>query len=124
MSNGEDVVKVVKFTCKVGDLVKIKRPVGYPAVKFSVDYDTKQYLNGFVILYPELGEFEGSPGNAAVFYRHTAPGRQVIEFLSADLGRYRFRAEIESIVVHDHASVHTGGPAFATYYAHVPTQET
>lgn len=125
MANGEDIkIDTVKFTVRVGDLVKIERPKGYPPVEFEGNPDPKQYLNGFVIMYPELGEFEDEIEGTAVYYRHNLSGKQIIEYISRGLGRYKFRAELEGIIVHDHSSVHTGGPAFATYYAEVPTEET
>jgi hypothetical protein len=125
MANGEDVtISNLNFTCKVGDLLKISRPGCYPPVDFPSDADTTQYLNGFYVMYPEIGEFEGNIGNSAVFYRHKTSGRQIIEYLSDGLGKYKFRVVLEGVVVHDHASIHTGGPAFATYYAIVPTEET
>jgi len=124
VASGEDNIKIFNFACRVGDKIKITRPLGYPPIEFTGDnYDPKYYLNGFVIKYQNLGEFEGGIDETAVYYRHKVPGRQIIEYVSNGLGQYRFQAVLEGITVHDHSSVYTGGPAFATYYAEVPGRD-
>jgi len=110
---------VTTTICAVGDKLKVCRPLGYKPVTWEESADSKIYLNGFRILYPEIGEFEGkadSSGNC-IYYKHLKSGRQVIEFVSTDLGDNYFYVTLEGIVVHDHASIPQGGPAYATYYS-------
>jgi len=113
---------VTNAVCGVNDKVKLCRPVGYPPVTWAEDADEKIYLNGFRVVYPELGEFDGFPNianeqNNCVYYKHLKSGRQVIEFVSVFLGKHYFYIILEGIVVHDHASIPQGGPAYATYYS-------
>jgi hypothetical protein len=115
----ENVTNVV---CGVGDKVKLCRSVGYPPVTWEDKADKKIYLNGFRVVYPKLGEFDGFPSainekSNCVYYKHLKSGRQVIEFVSDFLGKHYFYLILEGIVVHDHASIPQGGPAYATYYS-------
>ena len=119
-----DSSNVVSFALNVGDKVKICAPINYPPATFptNVTYDPKYYLNGFIVLDQELGEFQGIPdgSNLCVYYMHNKSGRQIIQYSSDGLGETTFYAVVEAITVHDHASVPQGGPAFATYYAELP----
>ena len=111
---------VITIVCAVNDKFKICRPLGYKPVTWGEDADKKVYLNGFRVVYPELGEFEGKPEDNkddCVYYRHLKSGRQIIEFVSIDLGNNYFYIVLEGITVHDHASIPQGGPAYATYYS-------
>ena len=110
---------VTNAVCSVGDKVKLSRPVGYPPVTWENDADVKIYLKGFRVVYPELGEFDGLVDAAGdrIYYKHLKSGRQIIEFVSLFLGRHYFYLILEGIVVHDHASIPQGGPAYATYYS-------
>lgn len=113
--------------CAVGDKLKVCRPLGYKPVTWQEGADVDIYLNGFRILYPELGKFEGAPEDNktnCVYYRHEKSGRQVIEFVSTDLGDNYFYIILEGIVVHDHASIPQGGPAYATYYSEIEEGES
>jgi len=111
---------VTTMICTVKDKLKLCRPPGYPPVMWGEDADKGVYLNGFRVVYPKLGKFDGAPeGNKenCVYYRHEKSGRQIIEFMSTDLGRHYFYIILEGVVVHDHASIPQGGPAYATYYS-------
>jgi len=115
---------VVRFTASVGDLIRLCPPVVYPPEgKPSDDSPATQYLAGFTILKPDLGEFEGmfSGSNMCVKYRHKKSGKQIIQFASIGLGDVKFYAVIDGITIHDHASIPQGGPAFATYYVEPPS---
>lgn len=122
-----DSQNVLSFAMSVGDRVKLCGPVNYPPVIFPDDpaYDAKYYLNGFIVLNQDLGEFEGSPtgSNLCVYYRHKQSGRQIIQYASEGLGQMSFYAILEGITVHDHASIPQGGPAFATYWAESREEE-
>jgi len=128
--NGIDIdsQNVVSFTMNVGDRVKLCAPANYPPVVFPTNddsYDPIYYLNGFIVVDQSLGEFEGTPdgSNMCVYYRHNSSGRQIIQYSSEALGQVTFYAILEGIVVHDHASIPQGGPAFATYWSETRTEE-
>jgi len=113
-----DSQNIIKFTASVGDKLKICAPGHHlPAPKPS-DVEADNYLNGFILSDDNIGVFEGESGRC-IFYRHNRSGLQIIRYVSTGLGDTEFYAVIEGIVVHDHASVYQGGPAYATYYAQV-----
>ena len=119
------------LTCQVGQIVKLTRPEGYIGIANSVDtnnsdsVDHTKQVNGFRILYPNLGKFydwskplvEDEGTGEWVAYQHLKSGKQVIQFISTSLGTHTFTTTIQGIQVHDHASIPMGGPAFATYYS-------
>ncbi len=119
-----DGENVIEFVVTIGDLLQLCPPVAYPPVPFTSEQEglSKQYKNGFIILKPELGEFVGEDGDC-VKYRHKKSGKQIIQFASQGLGEKYIYAVVAGITVHDHASIAQGGPAYATYYADVPTEE-
>jgi hypothetical protein len=122
----------VTFTASVGDTIKITRPVGYPAYppgarpnSYSAS-DTDAW--GFKIGDSKLGKFVRTDqvnwDSGYVYYKHEKSGRQIIEFVSNGLQTVSFFIVVAGIQVHDHASIYQGGPAFATYYAETPREET
>lgn len=124
--------KVTTFVANVGDLIKICRPLGYPFKirgQLPEGYTpTNTSAYGFTVVDSELGEFEdiGSleSDTACVYYRHKKSGRQVIKYKSrGSITETEFYAIVQGITIHDHASVYTGGPAYATYYAELPEEE-
>jgi len=114
-----DSQNVFKFTASVGDKVKICSPAHYPPAPRTEATPAAQYSNGFILYYPDIGAFESGAGARCVYYRHKRSGTQIIKYISIGLGTVEFYAVIEGIVVHDHASIPQGGPAFATYYAEI-----
>jgi len=115
-----DVTDKIQTTlsCMVKDVIRLTRPP-YKGIE-SASSDTKVSVNGFTILYPELGEFiaySTDVGKSWVEYQHLKSGSQIIEFRSEDLGTHVFTCVIQGITVHDHASIPMGGPAYATYYS-------
>jgi len=110
---------VTTMVCTVGDKLKLCRPFGYPPVTWDDDANVKVYLNGFRVVYTELGEFDGLADTAGncIYYKHKKSGRQVIEFMSTALGKRYFYIILEGVVIHDHASIPQGGPAYATYFS-------
>ena len=119
-----DAENVVEFTISVGDTIRLCPPAAYLAVSFTAEQEAlvTQYLNGFIILNPDLGEFTEAEG-MCVKYKHNKSGKQIIQYASKGLGEKYFYAIVSVITVNDHASIHQGGPAFATYYAETPTEE-
>ena len=118
-----DSENVVEFTTAVGDSLKLCPPVAYPPIEFDSTLDSEYYRRGFIVLRPDLGKFVKNEGNMCVKYRHDKSGKQVIQYASQGLGEKHFYAIIAGITIHDHASIAQGGPAFATYFADVPTEE-
>ena len=117
-----DSENIVEFTVSVGDTIKLCPPPSYPPMSFT-NTDTEKYLKGFLIMRPGLGKFTGSLGDC-VKYKHDKSGKQIIQFASRGLGEKYFYAIVSGITVHDHASIAQGGPAFATYFADVPAEQT
>ena len=106
------------ISCRVGDTVLLTRPLYYKGIEQGDN--PKETINGFRIIYPELGEFvdySTDEGKSWVKYQHNKSGQQIIEFVSHDLGVTTFSCIIQGVTVHDHASVDMGGPAYATYYS-------
>jgi len=100
--------------------IKLYRPIGYKGVDYGGEADIKYYRHGFKVVYQSLGEFtEGSTDTEKswVVYHHQGSGEQVIEFNSEELGAEVFYFVIQGILIHDHASIAMGGPAFGTYYS-------
>ena len=119
MANLEvDSQNITKFTASVGDKVKICAPAHHPPISKPDGVEASQFLNGFILIYPDIGSFEGSSGRC-IYYKHNRSGQQILKYVSAGLGYTEFYAIIDGITVHDHASVYQGGPAYATYYAQV-----
>jgi len=115
---------VTNAVCSVNDKLELHRPVGYPPAEWPKDANPKIYLNGFRVVYSELGEFEKIPDeDNMVYYKHLKSGHQVIEFVSDFLGRHYFYLILEGITIHDHASIPQGGPAYATYYSEPEREE-
>lgn len=127
--------ELVTFTASVGDTIKIGRPAGYPP--YPRDYDVKsvtpsskpEYESfGFKIGDQKLGKFvrlsEVNWDSGFIYYKHEKSGKQVIEYISNGIRTIAFYIIVSGIQVHDHASIYQGGPAFATYYAETPREET
>lgn len=119
---------VIKYTCSVGDKLKICQPVFYPPPSTNKDNeeDLEYELGGFRILYPDVGKFEGfaKGSNMCIIYKHLLPDRQIIQYSSRVLGEHIFYIILDAVVVHDHSSVQQGGPAYATYYSRIPEEKT
>ena len=115
---------IANMSCGVGDKLKISRPIGYKPTTWASDLNEKFFLNGFKVIYTEIGEFEGSPDDTGnhVYYRHKKSGQQIIEFISKGLGTVYFYLVLEGVMPHDHASIPQGGPAYATYFSEAAEQ--
>jgi hypothetical protein len=71
-------------------------------------------VNGFAVLYPEVGEIEIYPDEPAVYYTHKKFSVNKIFFLSRT-GEQGV-VDVISVPIHDHSSIVTGGPAYGTYF--------
>jgi hypothetical protein len=119
---------VTTFTASIGDIIKITRPVGYPAYapgKAPANPPSGDYeAYGFKILDQNLGRFirlkETKLKSGFVYYEHLKSGRQIIRYKAQTLTKILFYIIVQGIQIHDHASIYQGGPAFATYYAELP----
>jgi len=114
-----DSQNITKFTASVGDKIKICAPAHHLPAGKPDNIKADQFSNGFILYYPNIGAFESGAGARCVFYRHNRSGVQIIKYVSVGLGTTEFYAIVDGIVVHTHASVYQGGPAYATYYAEV-----
>ncbi len=120
-----DSENIVEFTVSIGDKIRLCPPIAQPAIEFTADQLSEKpdhRLKGFTILNDKLGEFTGEDGDCVIYY-HTKSGRQIIQYNSMGIGYKVYYAIVDGIIVHDHASIHEGGPAFATYYAETPREE-
>lgn len=113
--------EVTYFTLSVGESVKICPLIpDPPALEDSSTSDVTS-VRGFKLLDPSLGELSEAEGSdICVIYKHNKSGRQIIEYPTAGLSNRVFYAVLTGILVHDHASIYEGGPAFATYFTEVP----
>jgi hypothetical protein len=82
--------------------------------------ETKTLINGFYVEDEEVGEITAVEGRTIVRYRHLKARENNIWFVartevggSPELGLFR----VIYVPVHDHSSIVTGGPAYATYYS-------
>jgi len=111
---------VQTFSVPVGGAVRICHSYFFRGIEFrSDDADQNKYMKrGFRIIYKNLGEFvdDDSLGWNCVKYQHTKSGKQVIEFVE-DVANKRSYLVMQTVPVHDHASIPMGGPAYATYYS-------
>jgi hypothetical protein len=81
--------------------------------------ETKELLRGFYVEDEEVGEISAPnvPGTS-VIYTHKKAKENTVWFVARtevgglpEMGRFR----VISVPVHDHSTITTGGPAFATY---------
>ncbi|MHA2218198.1 MAG: hypothetical protein ACXACY_19855 [Candidatus Hodarchaeales archaeon] len=114
---------VTNFAMNVGDKITVFRPVGYPyfpAAKLPEEVKTATSCLGFRLKNPELGEFtdfnDVTYALGYVFYQHNRQGQQIISYTSHLMYDVTFYLVIDGLLIHDHQSVYTGGPAYATYY--------
>lgn len=115
--------EVVYFTISVGDSVKICPLVPDPPA--LNDTDRSDSVRGFKLLYPSLGELQvDEDTDICVIYKHNKSGKQIIEYPTAGLSNVVFYAVLTGMLVHDHASIYEGGPAFATYFTEVNVNRT
>lgn len=122
---------VTTFTASVKDVIKITRPVGYPAYPRGKEPAEPTVTNyeayGFKILDQSLGKFirldEVDYRKGYVYYQHEKSGRQIIRYKSKNLHDVLFYIIVQGIQIHDHASIYQGGPAFATYWAETREEE-
>lgn len=101
------------FFAMPGSTIKVTRPLGFPPGEGG----------GFSLVEPIHGTIMETTIDY-IKYKHESFGRQVIKYLShGGLYPMTFYLTVDSISLHDHASIATGGPAFATYYTNVPQEE-
>jgi hypothetical protein len=118
------------FTASIGDTIRLCRPAGYPpwpTDNAPTNIDSTEYERvGFKLLEPYCGKFIDitNPNDTCVLYKHEKSGKQIIAYYAGGaIVPITFYAIVQGILVHDHASVYMGGPAYATYYADTPAEE-
>jgi hypothetical protein len=119
------------FSVSVGDTVRICRPLGFMPWRgnkpSTMPAPGDYYQYGFTVMNRDIGKFidKMSENSYCVKYKQLKSGKQIIRYdaggaLTKDMSLYII---LQPVIVHDHASVHQGGPAYATYYAEVPQEE-
>jgi hypothetical protein len=71
-------------------------------------------VQGFAVLYADVGAIEEVPNEPAVKYTHKKFSMNKIYFLSRT--GERGIVDVISVPIHDHSSIVTGGPAYGTYF--------
>jgi hypothetical protein len=132
LASNLDPATTTTFAANVGDVIKLCRPAGYPPWPIDnppseiAGIDASKERLGFKLLDPVCGKFirDYSARDTCVYYSHEKSGRQVISYYAGgSIVPVTFYAVVQGILVHDHASVYMGGPAYATYYAETPQEE-
>jgi hypothetical protein len=101
------------FFAMPGNIIKVKRPLGFPPGTGG-GFSLVEPING-VILENSVDYIK---------YKHEKFGRQVIKYISnGGLYHLTFYLAVDSISLHDHSTISTGGPAFATYYTDISQEE-
>ena len=125
-----DPATTTTFAANVGSVIKLCRPAGYPP--WPIDNKPNDIENTdterieFKLLEPIHGKFirDTTAVDACVYYKHERSGKQVISYYAGgSIMPIMFYAVVQGILVHDHASVYMGGPAYATYFAETPQEE-
>ena len=78
-------------------------------------YQDATLVNGFYVADPLVGSIDPVPNEPAVIYTHKKFSTNKIVFV-ARTGEQGI-VEVISVPIHDHSSIVTGGPAYATYFA-------
>ena len=111
---------VQTFAATVGGEVRLCHSNFFKGIENNSDDSQKLKFNqrGFRIVYKRLGEFVTDATQAwnCVRYKHNKSGKQIIEF-TEDVANRRSYIVMQSVPIHDHASIAMGGPAYATYYS-------
>jgi hypothetical protein len=86
------------------------------------NYTNQTLVNGFYLENTEVGSIRAVPGQPAVVYTHKkfSPNRIVFVAKTKETGI----VDVISVPIHDHSSIVTGGPAYATYFADDEIGET
>lgn len=79
----------------------------------------EELVMGFCVEKPDIGTITPSDDKdqVEVYYKHKLPAENTIWFYAATGERVRMRTA--SLIVHDHSSIVTGGPAYATYFSNI-----
>ena len=82
---------------------------------------TKTLQNGFYVEDEDVGTIEVVAGEPAVIYTHKkyAQNKIVFHARTGEIGE----VVVIAVVIHDHASIVTGGPAYGTYFTDDETTE-
>lgn len=78
-------------------------------------YGTYFLTNGFIVENDQVGSIESVESEPAIIYSHKKYEKNRIMFFGTNPGEM-CTVSIISVPIHDHSSIVTGGPAFATYY--------
>lgn len=78
-------------------------------------------VNGFIVDREDVGTIEAVPNEPAIRYTHKKFAENYITFYArtGEVGK----VFINSVPIHDHSSIVTGGPAYGTYFADDDTTE-
>lgn len=77
-------------------------------------YNLDDY-NGFLVEDKEVGDIEAVPNEPTVIYTHKKYEQNKIVFFGRN-PEETCTVNVISVPIHDHSSIVTGGPAYATYF--------
>lgn len=83
-------------------------------------YVDKTLINGYAVQYDDVGTLEAVPNEPAVIYTHKKFGLNKI-FFFARTGEISV-VDVIAVPIHDHSSIISGGPAYATYFTDEETE--
>jgi len=96
---------------------------GYRKIeKLDGSTESKQLQNGFALADENVGEIVAKDGAPTITYTHKKFGQNRIYFFGRNKGETCVISVI-AVDIHDHSSIVTGGPAYATYFTDSETQD-
>ncbi len=122
---GNNMVSTTSYVVAVGELIQVSLhdEYGWYANTSDVYFngEFKTLVNGYLLSDESLGTLTAVPGGeAAITYAHERYGAQEIWFFGSN-GETAV-VNLMGVPIHDHSSIHQGGPAYGTY-SHNITEE-
>ena len=121
----------VNLTLQAGNTYTLHIPTtlandgGFSPLKEPVQLNgtSRTLANGFVVEDEIVGKIDKPHDDkVAIDYKHLLPASNVIWFYSYTGERVRMAAT--PMLVHDHATISQGGPAYGTYFSYVDDTTT
>lgn len=105
-----------------GDVCTLEIPMSEENMGGYWPTNEEGYTNGFKLSNSNVGSIlKVYTDKVAIDYQHKANTDNVIEFKS--MFGDTLRILIGNVIVHDHASIRTGGPAYGTYFSDVEVED-
>lgn len=83
----------------------------------------EELIMGFCVEDKRIGTIKPNHSDkVAVDYEHKLPAQNTIWFYASTGERFRMRTN--TVTVHDHSNINSGGPAYGTYFSYVGDDST